>query len=100
MFYQAVIEDCEDVVHTLIEHGATVNIRDADLWTPLHAAVACGNVELVKYLVQHGASLVAINADGNMPIDLVEDNEEVEIHLDKKMTEEGTICCSLFSLRY
>ena len=83
------IEDCDDVVHVLVDNGATLNIKDADLWTPLHAAVACGNVDLVKYLVEHGADLVAINADGNMPIDLVDENQEIEMYLDKKMTEKG-----------
>lgn len=73
----------------LVEGGAALDIKDADLWTPLHAAVACGNFDLVKYLVEHGADLVAINADGNMPIDLVDDNEDIEFYLDEKMTEKG-----------
>lgn len=87
--FQAVIEDCDDVVHVLVQGGATLDIKDADLWTPLHAAVACGNADLVKYLVEHGADLVAINADGNMAIDLVDENEEIEVYLDEKMTEKG-----------
>ena len=89
ILFQAVIEDCVEVVHVLVENDATLNIKDADLWTPLHAAVACGNCDLVKYLVEHGADMVAINADGNMPIDLVDENEEIEVYLDKMMTEEG-----------
>ena len=87
------IEDCTDVVHVLVQNGAKLNIKDADLWTPLHAAVACGNSELVKYLVEHGADMVAINADGNMPIDLVDENEAIEVYLDKIMTEKGMIIC-------
>lgn len=87
--FQAVIEDCDDVVHVLIEGGANLNIKDADLWTPLHAAVACGNYDLVKYLNEKGADLVAINADGNMPIDLVDENEDIEMYLDSQMTEKG-----------
>ena len=87
--FQAVIEDCDDVVHVLVEGGADLNIKDADLWTPLHAAVACGNYDLVKYLNEKGADLVAINADGNMPIDLVDENEDIEMYLDSQMTEKG-----------
>ena len=75
----------------LVENGADLNIKDADLWTPLHAAVACGNYELVQYLVEHGASLVEINTDGNMPIDLVEDNEDIEIFLDESMAKAGLL---------
>ena len=84
-FFKAVIEDCVDVVDVLVKSGANLNIKDADLWTPLHAAVACGNLELCKYLCENGASMVEINTDGNMPIDLVEDNEDIEIYLDGKM---------------
>lgn len=83
------IEDCQDVVETLINHGADLDIKDADLWTPLHAAVACGNYDLVRFLVEQGASLVEINTDGNMPIDLVEDMEEIEIFLDDAMAKKG-----------
>ena len=35
--------------------------------------------------------MVAINADGNMPIDLVDENEDIEMYLDKMMTEKGKI---------
>ena len=98
--HQAVIEDCAEVVEVLVEHGADLNIKDADLWTPLHAAVACGNYDLAKYLIDNGASLIEINTDGNMPIDLVEinteegdeendDNEDIEILLDQSMVNEG-----------
>ena len=76
-------------METLIKHGADLNIKDADLWTPLHAAVACGNYDLVKYLAEQGASLVEINTDGNMPIDLVEDMEDIEIFLDEIMARAG-----------
>lgn len=31
----------EDVVRLLIDSGAEVNIRDKDLYTPLHAVFAC-----------------------------------------------------------
>ena len=85
------IEDCEDVVDVLIKFGADLNIKDADLWTPLHAAVACGNYHLVKYLVEKGASLIEINTDGNMPIDLVDDNVDIEVYLDQTMTDTGLI---------
>ncbi|XP_065064443.1 protein phosphatase 1 regulatory inhibitor subunit 16B-like [Rhopilema esculentum] len=87
--HQAVIEDCEEVVHVLVAGGANLNVKDADFWTPLHAAVACGNYDLVKILGDNGADLVAINADGNMPIDLVDENEDIEVYLDNAMTEKG-----------
>lgn len=87
--HQAVIEDCADVVLVLVQNGADLNIKDADLWTPLHAAVACGNYDLAKFLIENGASLIEINTDGNMPIDLVEDNEDIEMLLDNSMVDLG-----------
>ncbi len=85
-------------MHVLVKGGASLNIKDADLWTPLHAAVACENYDLVVFLVENGADLVAINADGNMPIDLNDDNEnqEIEVFLDEKMTEKGKLFLIVF----
>lgn len=98
--HQAVIEDCADVVEVLVNHGANLDIKDADLWTPLHAAVACGNYDLAKYLIDNGASLIEINTDGNMPIDLDnEDNEDIEILLDECMVKAGFTEESLDEIR-
>ena len=76
-------------MEVLIQFGADLNIKDADCWTPLHAAVACGNLDLVQFLVENSASMVEINTDGNMPIDLVEDSEDIEVYLDQMMSQKG-----------
>jgi ankyrin repeat protein len=62
---------------------------DRELWTPLHAATACGNEDIVDYLLEQGANIVAINADGNMSIDLAEDDEELREILEAEMEEQG-----------
>ncbi|TTW40639.1 Protein phosphatase 1 regulatory subunit 16A [Bagarius yarrelli] len=59
--------------------GANVNASDSELWTPLHAAATCGHTDLVQILVQAGADLLAVNADGNMPYDLCEDEATLEL---------------------
>ena len=43
------------LVRLLHIHGADINMRDADSWTPLHAAAANGFHEIVTYLLSHGA---------------------------------------------
>ena len=35
----------------LLDHGADVNTRDSELWTPLHAAATCGHLDLCRLLV-------------------------------------------------
>ena len=39
-----------------------------------HAAATCGHLHLVKFLIDAGAELLSVNADGNMPYDLCEDD--------------------------
>ncbi|XP_025071527.1 protein phosphatase 1 regulatory inhibitor subunit 16B isoform X2 [Alligator sinensis] len=77
--HQCCIDNYEDVVKILLNHGANVNAKDNELWTPLHAASTCGHINLVKILIQHGADFLAVNADGNMPYDLCEDEPTLDV---------------------
>ncbi|CAB4065240.1 PPP1R16A [Lepeophtheirus salmonis] len=72
--HQCCIDDNEEMLELLLENGANVNAKDTELWTPLHAAATCGHLHLVKYLIDRDADLLAVNADGNMPYDLCEDD--------------------------
>ncbi|XP_069099881.1 protein phosphatase 1 regulatory inhibitor subunit 16B isoform X1 [Pleurodeles waltl] len=76
---QCCIDNFEEVIKLLLNHGANVNSKDNELWTPLHAAATCGHINLVKILIQYGADLLAVNADGNMPYDLCEDESTLDI---------------------
>ena len=58
-------EDGIRVARLLLEHGADVNTRRKDHWTPLHHASYFGNVEIVRLLLEHGANSEA-NAEGDM----------------------------------
>lgn len=85
--HQACIDDNEEMLKLLLEYGANVNARDSELWTPLHAAATCGHSHLCKHLISKGAELLAVNADGNMPYDICED----EVTLDYIETEMAKI---------
>ncbi|CAK9800273.1 Protein phosphatase 1 regulatory subunit 16A [Anthophora plagiata] len=76
--HQCCIDDNEDMMKLLIEFGANVNAEDSEKWTPLHAAATCGHLHLVKNLIARGANLLAVNADGNMPYDICEDEKTLD----------------------
>jgi protein phosphatase 1 regulatory subunit 16A len=72
----------------LLSHGADINAHDIEMWTPLHAASRCGNLELVKLLIVKGADLVPINSDGQMPFEIA-DTSFVLLELQRAMEEQG-----------
>nr|XP_019566515.1 PREDICTED: protein phosphatase 1 regulatory subunit 12C isoform X1 [Rhinolophus sinicus] len=70
--HQACIDENLEVVHFLVEQGATVNQADNEGWTPLHVAASCGYLDIARYLLSHGANIAAVNSDGDLPLDLAE----------------------------
>ena len=76
-----------------MNYGANIDAGDRELWTPLHASAACGNAAMVEYLVERGANVVALNVDGNLPVDLVEDDEDLKNYLFKEMDKHGEVVC-------
>ena len=65
-----------------------MNARDVEGWTPLHAAAATGNIQMINMLIDEGASLVAINHNDKMPIDESADSD-IKYVLQQKMIEAG-----------
>eukprot|EP00054_Salpingoeca_dolichothecata_P001751 m.20526 g.20526 ORF g.20526 m.20526 type:complete len:522 (+) comp12493_c0_seq1:104-1669(+) len=86
--HQCCIENSLKVASILLLNGANVNARDNDWWTPLHAAAACGHWRVTNFLLSHGADVTSINADGDLPIDLVE-GEKTEQILREEMERLG-----------
>lgn len=80
----------------LVEFSADLESRDIEGWTPLHAAANCGNLKMINFLLDHGASLVAINHDDKMPIDVAADND-IRYVLQQRMTEAGTLIKNIFA---
>uniref|UniRef100_A0A0K0D003 ANK_REP_REGION domain-containing protein n=1 Tax=Angiostrongylus cantonensis TaxID=6313 RepID=A0A0K0D003_ANGCA len=71
----------------LLSHGADVNAQDTEQWTPLHAAACCAHINVVKILIA-GANLLAVNADGNMPYDICDDETTLDA-IESEMAARG-----------
>ena len=67
----------------LVARGAdpnyTVIEEDGKSATPLHAAAALNNVELVEYLIQNGADVFVQDSNGLEPKDVAEQYENLEV---------------------
>ena len=88
---KACIDECEDIAELLVGYGADIDAEDRELWTPLHASAACENFAMVQYLIENGANVAAINSDGNLPVDLVEEDEELRNYLHDEMNKHGRL---------
>ncbi|GAB0095706.1 protein phosphatase 1 regulatory subunit 16A [Sergentomyia squamirostris] len=86
--HQCCIDNNADMLRLLLDYGANVNAQDSEKWTPLHAAATCGHLSLVKFLVSRNANLLAVNADGNMPYDLCDDEETLDC-IEAEMSRRG-----------
>ena len=86
--HQCCIDDSEEMMKVLVEFGADVNAADSEQWTPLHAAATCGHLHLVKFLIDSGANLLAVNGDGNMPYDICEDETTLS-YIENEMAKRG-----------
>lgn len=86
--HQCCIDDSEEMMKLLISFGGNPNAMDTEKWTPLHAAATCGHLHLVKFLIDAGAELLSVNADGNMPYDLCEDDTTLS-YIENEMARRG-----------
>ncbi|CAL8069547.1 unnamed protein product [Orchesella dallaii] len=86
--HQCCIDDNEEMMKILLDYGANVNAEDSEKWTPLHAAATCGHLHLVQYLIVKGANLLAVNAEGNMPYDICDDETTLD-YIESEMAKRG-----------
>jgi hemoglobin len=70
------------VAHALLDHGATIDARDARMETPLRRAVNCRQIEVVRLLVRHGADPRAADRRGVTPLDAAHTSEMKEVLAD------------------
>jgi hypothetical protein len=63
------------VAEALLDHGATIEARDAKGQTPLRRAINCRQPEMVRLLVQRGADPHAADRRGVTPLDVARAGE-------------------------
>jgi ankyrin repeat protein len=78
-FHYLIVESDIERASKLLDWGADINTQDDFGATPLAHAVMLGHLEVVKWLVQHGASLELKNVNGETALALATSNEKAAI---------------------
>jgi len=88
--HQAVLDDNLVMVRLLIQHGAKINKKDEDGWTPLHAAAANSLHHIARYLISQGADKDALTDEAEKAVDLVdgEDYKTISVLLNTQESAE------------
>jgi ankyrin repeat protein len=68
--HQAARRGYVSVAQALLEHGATIDARDAKEQTPLRRAVNCWQLQIARLLVRHAADPHAADRRGVTPLDV------------------------------
>ena len=63
-FHISAFDGHDNIVKLFLDHGATVNVRDWRLWTPLMQAADGGHLSIARLLIGRGADLDLCSSDG------------------------------------
>lgn len=66
-------DDDRSKIEQLLNKGTSPNAKDANGYTPLHAAASYAHIELLKLLVLKGGDVNVQDSDGDTPLHHVED---------------------------
>lgn len=71
--------DQEYVKNALSSGTHTANDKDANGYTPIHAAASYAHVDLLRYLISHGGDVNITDEDGDTPLHSVESIEAAKV---------------------
>jgi ankyrin repeat protein len=78
------------LVHLFLEHGAEVNFRMTNNWTPLHSTAFTGKVETVRLLLDHGAdTTVETNRGEHLVSRSKYGSQELGVNIARLLLEHG-----------
>jgi hypothetical protein len=69
----------ETVKELINENNSIINTTISNRWSALHQAAHSGNEEIIKFLLENGASKTLINSDGNTPQDIASNNMCIQL---------------------
>lgn len=79
--FNAIQKQRVGVVRSLIKTGmSSYNIKCEDGMTPLMAAAAVGNPELVKLMLEHGCNPYSVNREGKRAVDIAKERGSPECY--------------------
>ncbi|KAJ2841876.1 hypothetical protein IWW36_006110 [Coemansia brasiliensis] len=71
----------ERVKELIDSNRRLVNAKDANGYTPLHAAASWKHLQLLKYLLDNGGEVNIVDSDGDTPLHICEDKQCAELLL-------------------
>lgn len=75
--------DIEYVKNAIGSGKNTANDKDANGYTPVHAAASYGHLELLRYLISQGGNVNIADSDGDTPLHSVEDVTTAKILIEE-----------------
>ncbi|GKS78983.1 hypothetical protein wHma_09900 [Wolbachia pipientis] len=75
----AACKNSVNVAQLLLSIGADIDIRCDQNWTPLHYAVSAGQYDMVRFLVNQGASILAKDNNVKTPLRIVNELGNTEV---------------------
>ncbi|CAG2222771.1 unnamed protein product [Mytilus edulis] len=69
-----------DIVHCIMDHNATINLKKEDGTTPLFYACELGHTDIVRLLLHKGADLRKCRKDVKSPLDIATHNGHTSIN--------------------
>lgn len=74
----ALASEYHDIIHILLDGGASPNVSGPGGFTPLHIAGEIGDVKLIAKLLDHGAHKDVTNIEQKTPADIAAEWEHIE----------------------
>eukprot|EP00735_Rhodelphis_limneticus_P002216 TRINITY_DN13013_c0_g1::TRINITY_DN13013_c0_g1_i1::g.11121::m.11121 TRINITY_DN13013_c0_g1::TRINITY_DN13013_c0_g1_i1::g.11121 ORF type:complete len:174 (-),score=26.56,sp/Q9UU77/YQMA_SCHPO/50.50/4e-27,Ank_4/PF13637.1/1.1e-08,Ank_4/PF13637.1/2.1e-10,Ank_4/PF13637.1/0.039,Ank_2/PF12796.2/1.1e-14,Ank_2/PF12796.2/0.016,Ank/PF00023.25/1.1,Ank/PF00023.25/2.1e-09,Ank/PF00023.25/0.054,Ank_5/PF13857.1/17,Ank_5/PF13857.1/1.6e-12,Ank_5/PF13857.1/0.21,Ank_3/PF13606.1/0.45,Ank_3/PF13606.1/1.2e-07,Ank_3/PF13606 len=71
-----------NAVKKYLENGISVDAKDPNGYTPVHAAASYAHTDLLKYLISLGANVNIQDEEGDTPLHFCEDGESTKILLE------------------
>ena len=75
----AIEEGNLDIVHLLVEAGASMDVPRSDGLAPLHMAAQKGHLEIVRLLVESGADMSGATKNGTTALELAFQHGHVDV---------------------